>query len=124
MYINNKTSLKNAYLALRLFETMDKNNITSKTEEYIKNLKASIREYNKQSTGTDKTIVKDYGFDGFIELFELPDVEDPVAYFEENEYIHCEPSQYDCTGQSFTGWYKIFKRRGKNMVYHRVCTDC
>ena len=61
--------------------------------------------------------------DGYIELYELPDVTDPEAYFDENERLIATPSQYDCTGQAFTMWHKIIKRRGRNMVYHRVAFD-
>ena len=88
-------------------------------------LKRDIRRFHKdgERKGWKGTLVKDYGMDGYITLYELPDVEDPVEYFKENEEIHYRPSMYDCTGQAFTGWYKIFKRHGKNMVYHRICFD-
>ncbi len=90
----------------------------------IKEIKREIRTYNhEQDAKPAHTIVKDYGMDGYIELYELPDVSDPEAYFDENERLLYRPSQYDCTGQVFTAWHKIIKRRGRNMVYHRVAID-
>lgn len=92
--------------------------------KWLKGIKRDIRAYqHEQDAQVTRSIVKDYGMDGYIELFELPDVSDPEAYFEENERLVCAPSQYDCTGQVFTMWHKIFKRRGRYMVYHRVAID-
>ncbi len=75
----------------------------------------------------NETLVKDYGIDGYISLIRLPkklETEEAARnYFEEEEYLVCRPSQYDCTGQAFTCWYKLFKRQGSWMAYHRVAFD-
>lgn len=105
---------------------MDKGTVESllKANETIKEIKRNIRAYQRDKAAErEQVIVKDYGMDGFITLYQLPDVSDPEAYFEENERITCRPSAYDCTGQAFTSWHKIIKRRGHNMVYHRIAFD-
>ena len=33
------------------------------------------------------------------------------------------PSAYDCTGQAFTSWYKVFVRGGRFWAYHHVSVD-
>lgn len=38
-------------------------------------------------------------------------------------YRHYYPSAYDCTGQAFTSWYKVFVRGGRFWAYHRVSVD-
>ena len=48
---------------------------------------------------------------------------DAVSYFEEEEYMTCIPSQYDCTGQRFTCWYRIAKQNGRFYAYHCVGAD-
>ena len=50
-------------------------------------------------------------------ITDLPDT------FEEFIEISVIPSMYDCTGQAFTNWYKIFKRRGQFWAYHSVVFD-
>lgn len=50
--------------------------------------------------------------------------EDAVEYFEEYEYMECEPSQYDCTGQLFTSRYCVFQKLdGRWWVYHCIAMD-
>ncbi len=75
----------------------------------------------------NESIVKDYGIDGYISLIRLPEkLETEEAardYFKEEEYLVCRPSQCDCTGQAFTCWYKLFKRQGNWMAYHRIAFD-
>lgn len=95
--------------------------------EEIKKTKKEIREeHRKQGADTGRVIKSDW--DSYITLEELKipadyTYDDAVEYFEEYEVIHMVPSQYDCTGQLFTSWYKIFKRNGKWMAYHAVNAD-
>ena len=42
------------------------------------------------------------------------------AFFHRRHYY---PSAYDCTGQAFTSWYKVFARGGRFWAYHRVSVD-
>lgn len=89
--------------------------------------KREIREYYKRQNENKMHIVKDYGIDGYIELLQFPDcvqdMQKAQEYFEENYKLVCSPSMYDCTGQAFTEWEKIFERNGKMMCYHRVGFD-
>lgn len=95
--------------------------------EEIKKTKKEIREeHRKQDTDTGRVIKSDW--DSYITLEELKipadyTHDDAVEYFDKYEVIHMVPSQYDCTGQLFTSWYKIFKRNGKWMAYHAVNAD-
>ena len=103
--------------------------------ELIADTKRNIRKWNKCDlsvsycgNGYIKTkIVKDYGIDGFIELVEMPGhirtESEAERFFKDHLYLHYHPRDYDCTGQSFTGWYKLFKRNGKWFAYHSVNVD-
>lgn len=87
--------------------------------------KRAIREYLTQDNTRGNIIRSDY--DGYVELAELPeditDMETAEEYF--NCYMRREyvPSQYDCTGQIFTRWHKLFIRRGRYHVYHGLAMD-
>ena len=129
--IRNKKDLEFAYMAIEIFKDLVNRqpNVDAKLElkrnNYIKDRKKEIREFNKRKR--DRRFIKDYGIDGYIELVELPEYldtkEEAKEYFEEEEWIHCPLTAYDCTGRPFTGWVKIFQRRGKWMAYHRVEFD-
>lgn len=87
--------------------------------------KRAIREYLTQDNTRGNIIRSDY--DGYVELVEMPEditnAEQAEGWFEyhlEKEYV---PSAYDCTGQLFTVWHKIFIRRGRYHVYHCVGID-
>jgi hypothetical protein len=94
-----------------------------KASNYVIELKRSIRAYQHDTEANKRTLVKDEGMDGYIELFEMPDVSDAEGWFNDVERLEYVPSQYDCTGQAFTIWHKIFRRNGKLMCYHRVGYD-
>ena len=89
--------------------------------------KRTIRRLNKiEDCGS--TIVRDDGIDGYVVKFPLPEsidnAEDADEYFREYEYIHYRPTYYDCTGQAFTSWYKIFRKPdGRFWAYHSVSLD-
>lgn len=73
-------------------------------------------------------MVKSYGMDGYVLKFPLPEnitsAEDADEYFREYEYLYYRPSAYDCTGQHFTSWYKIFRKPdGRFWAYHSVSVD-
>ena len=40
-----------------------------------------------------------------------------------NRYMTTVPSQYDCTGQLFTNWFKLIRRRGHWFAYHSIGRD-
>ncbi len=126
MTINSIEDIKNAYEHIGFLNEFIRQAPdtpgTEKAKEMVQKTKRLIREYNNRVN--DRHIVKDYGMDGYLELIEFPDgLVDPEAYFEENEQLSLMHSAYDCTGQAFSGWHKIFKRNGKTICYHRVCCD-
>lgn len=93
----------------------------AKAQAFINNLKAAIREYNRRKTDR-RVITGDY--DGVLYLVDVPQgVADIDAWFDDHERRFCLPSQYDCTGQAFTQWYKVVKRAGGYKVYHKIGYD-
>ena len=64
-----------------------------------------------------------------IQLEQLPDeldshTEDEAQeLFMWNRYRTAAPSQYDCTGQLFTNWFKLTRRRGHWFAYHSIGRD-
>ena len=97
----------------------------TKIEELIIETKRVLRSKNKKES--DGTFIAD-DWDGYIRKFPLPESittrEDAYEYFREYEYIHYQPTYYDCTGQAFTSWFKIFRKPdGRFWAYHRVSRD-
>ena len=95
-------------------------------EEKIVDMKRKLRAKSKR-VDYGQTVY-DNGFDRFIAKFPLPESiktrADADEYFREYEYIYMAPSAYDCTGQSFTAWYKIFQKPdGRFWAYHSVAMD-
>ena len=64
-----------------------------------------------------------------IQLEQLPDELDSYTedeaqeWFMWNRYRNAAPSQYDCTGQLFTNWFKLTRRRGHWFAYHSIGRD-
>ena len=97
-----------------------------KAKEYLDDLKRKARKSSQ--TVSDVVMVKSYGMDGYVLKFPLPgsitSAEDADEYFREYEYLYYRPSAYDCTGQHFTSWYKIFRKPdGRFWAYHSVSVD-
>lgn len=96
-----------------------------KIEDRIVEIKRQLRAHNRY-TG-DRTVVHDDG-DYHIVKFQLPEdiqtKEEAREYFRECEYIEYRPTYYDCTGQRFTSWYKIFQKPdGRFWAYHCIGRD-
>ena len=127
MDIKNSKDLKMAYeLLYAIIDTFSgqKEIPQYKVDESVRHLKKSIRDYQHETAQkTVHRIVKDNGIDGYVELFEIPNVADPEAWFDANERRTYTPSLFDCTGQSFTKWHKIINRHGKTLCYHSVGFD-
>lgn len=101
---------------------------TLRNDEKIVEWKRAIRNYLKNQPVSEKVLVKDYGIDGGIIRFPLPECikteEEAREYFEECEYIHYRPTYYDCTGQAFTSWYKVYRAKdGRFWAYHSISYD-
>ncbi len=72
-----------------------------------------------------RRVVRNFGdsYVMLIRLGEFDSLSDADDYFVWNEYRHYIPSPYDCTGQAFTNWYKVFERNGEYWAYHSVSFD-
>ena len=113
--------LRTAYFLLKIVVEGSENVSTA----LMISLKCSIRAYTNRPTG-GVWIVKDDGIDGYTELREMPrfdSMEEADDWFKRCYYMEAAPSAYDCTGQHFTVWYKLFRRRGRWWAYHRVGVD-
>lgn len=125
--IRDNNELRNAYEDLTFYQelTDEDPNWAEVLKEKIKTLKKRIREYVKKEKMDHFCIKSDC--DGYIEKILLPDridsKEEADIWFKENEYRTCKPSQYDCTGQLFTGWYRIFHINDRYVAYHCLCMD-
>lgn len=137
--VRNDKDFREGYGLLNLFARFDGQfDNPEKARENMDNLKRELRAYAHRDTAVDvgmgfmceRRIVKDEGIDGYIELVSIPEVIDTLdgedgadEFFKTFLEIHARPSMYDCTGQAFTSWYKLFKRRGQFYAYHSVCFD-
>ena len=120
-------NIKDKWIALHFMELTRlealKKGITDceKCDAYILELKKEIRAYNHRIK--DRRVITS-DCDSYIELVDVPEgVEDVDEWFDENERRICYPSQYDCTGQLFTMWYKVCRRGSGFKVYHKVGMD-
>ena len=128
MFIGNSKDLALAYHMLHGMADMIATctGITDpvKVNEAVKWLKADIRRYqHEQATKRVYTVVKDYGVDGYIVRFDMPEVDDPEAWFDDNERLTMRPSPYDCTGQAFTAWHEFKTLGGRMVCYHSIAVD-
>ena len=133
--IQNSRDLRMKYEYLLLANKL-KNEVSSididRYNDFINEIKKEIRDYHKREDERKERLIKDYGIDGGIVLLELPKEINSIKidsfeladeYFKAYEYRRCTPSIYDCTGQSFTNWYKIIKRNNKFYAYHSIGFD-
>ena len=127
--ITDNERLRDAY-ALLMFMQRD---ISASAEKKaaVKNLAATvkmeIRAYNNRPVSSVRIISADY--DGRLELVKLPDKldeaheMDATNWFLNHRYLRSYNSPYDCTGQEFTNWFYLFRRRGHWFAYHSVSRD-
>ena len=101
-----------------------------KLNHKIAEAKRAVRDYyrkHRYSFDDDPRIIRD-GSDECIVLTPLPkdinNAETADEWFKAFEYIPIRYSAYDCTGQIFTGWYKIIYRNGRFYAYHSLKCDC
>ena len=88
--------------------------------------KREIRAYLRKPEPVRIIVQSD--FDSCTYRFPLPDyirsIEDGEEYFREVEYMRYRPSMYDCTGQLFTTWFKVYQASdGSFWAYHSVGMD-
>lgn len=128
--IKNDSKLQAAYIFLRDMETANVFSAEHKASRdiLVVNIKREIRAYTHRPA-EDSRIVEERGCDGYIELVQLPDELDKAHkeiaadWFRTNRYLESYPTPYDCSGQKFTNWFKLFRRRGHWFAYHSVSID-
>ena len=105
---------------------IDKVDNPEKLQRSLVDLKREMRTFSHRPV-SERRIIQADGIDGYTELLPLPEyietMDEAVSYFEDYEYRPYYPSAYDCTGQAFTSWYKVFIRGGRFWAYHRVSVD-
>ena len=138
MEIKNDRDFRCGYeLLIVLTEALTENGFGNPdaARKHIDDTKRALRAYARRDGSVDvgmgfkvdRRIVRDEGIDGYVKLVSIPEVfdtvEDADEFFKDFLEIHCRPSMYDCTGQAFTSWYKLFQRNGQFWAYHSVGFD-
>ena len=127
--ITDNERLRDAY-ALLMFMQRDISASAEKkaaVKDLAATVKMEIRAYNNRPVSNVRIISADY--DGRLELVQLPDKldeaheMDATNWFRGNCYLEAYNSPYDCTGQEFTNWFYLFRRRGHWFAYHSVSRD-
>ena len=122
--IHDYESLRQSYLDLLLFKQCGPVR-SERMESYVRQLKHDIREYNRQSSGS-RVIIGE--FDHIVELIELPaetsgfSEAEAAAWFDANRAYHISFT-LGCSGQYFTTYVKLFRRRGRWFAYHFISVD-
>lgn len=109
------------------YELLQMAKVKKVAPEAVIALKRRVRSINKEETKSGK-IIYDYGnggYDGYIykEVLEVNSMEEAEEEFEEYHRRTYIERGYDCTGQAFTQWHKIFNINGRFVLYHSVGFD-
>ncbi len=104
----------------------DKTN-TRENRVTIAEIKRDIRRWTHRNTNPDRHVIISDDTYGVFCVEHLPDdiqsMSEAEQFFDEYKLLKYYPSPYDCTGQAFTNWFKIFKRNGKYYAYHKMNFD-
>lgn len=96
-------------------------------DHYMKRIRKAYREEREQADPYRVAVFRNDS-DGYYEKYVAEDsgetAEEVEEWFRENYVIQYRDRGYDCTGQLFTGFYRIFKVAGQWVIYHRVSVDC
>lgn len=97
-------------------------------EARIVEMKRQIRKRNRDTVSDHVLVTSSDSGDYWITKFPLPEDihtrEEAIEYFKEYEYIYYRPTYYDCTGQTFTSWFKVFQKPdGRFWAYHAYGLD-
>ena len=135
MYITCKRELEAAYHLLHYWENQLKSNhnpeFNSIYEKMILKYKKDIRTYYNRFPASDNTylVYANETGDGFVEKVKLPILgnytkKEVEELFEENYFIQCPNSPWDCTGKPFTSYFLVYKNSyGEWWAYHAVSLD-
>lgn len=123
MNINNARDLRIAYEILGDLNADTRG--LSRLKDHADRIKREIRKYHARPVDAARIVRSDY--DSLLVVLPLPvsleTKEEADAYFMGHHYRECYPSAYDCTGQIFTTWYKVFRRGGQFWAYHATAMD-
>ena len=137
MRVRNSKEYREAHAWIRLLEEALERNGFGKPEGIRKEIadqKREMRRWANRSSAIDvgmgfkveRRIVKN-DFESGIVLESIPEVfddeESATEFFEDFLKMEYQWGPYDCTGQIFTTWYKIFKRNGQYWAYHAQAMD-
>ena len=105
----------------------DSNAMKFANEEIIKCKKAIRKEIKREEDRTkDRRIIKG-DWDFYLVKIYCPEwietMEDAEEWFNDCERIEMIYYPWDCTGQWFTSWHRIFCVNGKWICYHDVAMD-
>lgn len=105
----------------------DSNAMKFVNEEIIKCKKAIRKEIKREEDETkDRRIIKG-DYDSYLVKIYCPEwietMEDAEEWFDDCERIEMFYYPWDCTGQLFTSWHRIFCVNGKWVCYHSVAMD-
>ena len=135
MYITCKRELEAAYQLLHYYENQLKSNhnpeFNSIYEKMILKYKKDIRTYYNRLSASDNTylVYANETGDGYVEKVKLPILgnytkKEVEELFEENYFIQCPNSPWDCTGRPFTSYFLVYKNSyGEWWAYHSISLD-
>ena len=135
MFIKNKKELEAAYIFLHYWESQAKTNTNPELKKIyelmIIKYKKDIRAYYNRFSASDNTylVYENETGDGYVEKVKLPILgnytkKEAEELFEENYFIQCPNSPWDCTGRPFTSSFCVYKNSyGEWWAYHCISLD-
>lgn len=117
-----KLSVRKCYEHLDILKSLNAD------KDLIDSVKRIIRAKLKkvqENLMNEYRIICDYGVDGYVykQILNAHSMDEAETEFEVSHRLTYTPSIYDCTGESFTAWHRIFFVNGKYVLYHRVAFD-
>lgn len=121
--VRSNNDLRDAYFLIHALQGIQQ---TADVKAIIRQQKWAIRHFNRRAPQPTRTIKAD--LDSLVLLEKLPispdsTMEEAIALFEGSYFVPTPRSQYDCTGQCFTTYYKVFRRHNAWYAYHFMSRD-
>ena len=102
--------------------------LLTKLRNEDKELIVALKQYVRKCTNNEESLrvtVRDDGdtylYKEVLESDNMKDAENEFQYYHKRTYVD---RGYDCTGQWFTSWHKIFRINGNYVLYHSIACDC